>query len=142
MLDLPDLKHAFDPVFDDLRARSSVVDRFVDRNIYQVYVATLWANVVLSPGEAGIEEEDLENLHDVVVAEIEQVLGPGTDLNAVFAFISSKQGEQTMAEVKLNQTHKDLLQYFSSMILDPEGHKKWMQEIRDKTGLPSNCFSV
>ena len=44
--------------------------------------------------------------------------------------------EQTMAEVKLNQTHKDLLQYFSSMILDPEGHKKWMQEIRDKTGLP------
>jgi len=24
-----------------------------------------------------------------------------------------------------------LLQYFSSMILDPDGHKKWMDEIRE-----------
>jgi hypothetical protein len=36
-----------------------------------------------------------------------------------------------MLEAKLNQTHKDLLQYFSSMILDPEGHERWMSEIRD-----------
>ncbi|GIS19205.1 MAG: hypothetical protein CM15mP120_11210 [Pseudomonadota bacterium] len=34
-----------------------------------------------------------------------------------------------MIEAKLNQTHKDLLQYFSSMILDPDGHKRWMEEI-------------
>ena len=36
-----------------------------------------------------------------------------------------------MGEAQLNQTHKDLLQYFSSMILDPEGHKRWMEEIRE-----------
>jgi hypothetical protein len=131
MLELTDLKYAFEPVFTDIRERSTVVERFIDRNLYQVYMATLWANVVLSPGEAGIGEDDLETLHDLVVEELGEVLGKGTDLNAVFEFISSKPGEQAMLEAKLNQTHKDLLQYFSSMILDPEGHERWMSEIRD-----------
>ena len=131
MLELTDLKYAFEPAFTDIRERSTVVERFIDRNLYQVYMATLWANVVLSPGEAGIGEDDLEALHDLVVEELGEVLGKGTDLNAVFEFISSKPGEQAMLEAKLNQTHKDLLQYFSSMILDPEGHERWMSEIRD-----------
>ena len=131
MLELTDLKYAFEPVFTDIRERSTVVERFIDRNLYQVYMATLWANVVLSPGEAGIGEDDLEALHDLVVEELGEVLGKGTDLNAVFEFISSKSGEQAMLEAKLNQTHKDLLHYFSSMILDPEGHERWMSEIRD-----------
>ena len=131
MLELTDLKYAFEPVFTDIRERSTVVERFIDRNLDQVYMATLWANVVLSPGEAGIGEDDLEALHDLVVEELGEVLGKGTDLNAVFEFISSKPGEQAMLEAKLNQTHKDLLQYFSSMILDPEGHERWMSEIRD-----------
>lgn len=131
MLEPTDLKYAFEPVFTDIRERSTVVERFIDRNLYQVYMATLWANVVLSPGEAGIGEDDLEALHDLVVEELGEVLGKGTDLNAVFEFISSKPGEQAMLEAKLNQTHKDLLQYFSSMILDPEGHERWMSEIRD-----------
>ena len=131
MLEPTDLNYAFEPVFTDIRERSTVVERFIDRNLYQVYMATLWANVVLSPSEAGIDEEDLEGLHDLVVDELSEVLGKGTDLKTVFEFISSKPGEQAMLEAKLNQTHKDLLQYFSSMILDPEGHERWMSEIRD-----------
>jgi len=131
MLEITELKYAFEPVFTDIRERSTVVERFIDRNLYQVYVATLWANVVLSPGDAGIGEDDLEALHDLVVDELAEVLGKGTNLNSVFEFISSKPGEQAMLEAKLNQTHKDLLQYFSSMILDPEGHERWMSEIRD-----------
>ena len=126
-----ELKYAFEPVFSDIKERSTVAERFIDRSLYQVYVATLWANVVLSPGEAGIEEEDLEDLHDLVVADVQSVLGNKEDLTTVFTFISSKSGEQAMIEAKLNQTHKDLLQYFSSMILDPDGHKQWMDEIRD-----------
>ena len=109
-----------------------MAESFIDRSLYQVYVATLWANVVLSPGEAGIDEDDLEDLHDLVVGEIKAVLGQQEDLTSVFTFIDSKAGEQAMLEAKLNQTHKDLLTYFSSMILDPDGHKKWMDEIRDK----------
>ena len=131
MLEPTDLNYAFEPVFTDIRERSTVVERFIDRNLYQVYMATLWANVVLSPSEAGIDEEDLEGLHDLVVEELSEVLGNGTNLNTVFEFISSKPGEQAMLEAKLNQTHKDLLQYFSSMILDPKGHERWMSEISD-----------
>ena len=131
MLTSDHLKHAFEPVFVDIRERSAVVERFIDRNLFRLYMATLWANVVLSPDEAGIEEDDLPTLHDLVVAELVEVIGVGTDLESVFRFISSKEGEKTMAEAKLNQTHKDLLQYFSSMILDPDGHKRWMEEIRD-----------
>lgn len=131
MLEPNELKYAFEPVFADIKERSTVAERFIDRSAYQVYVATLWANVVLSPGEAGIAEDDLEDLHDLVVADIQSVLGSSEDLTTVFTFISTKPGEQAMIEAKLNQTHKDLLLYFSSMILDPDGHKKWMDEIRD-----------
>ena len=74
---------------------------------------------------------DLEDLHDLVVADIQSVLGSSEDLTTVFTFISTKPGEQAMIEAKRNRTQKDLLQYFSSMILDPDGHKKWMDEIRD-----------
>ena len=131
MLDPTELRYAFEPVFTDIKERSTVAESFIDRSLYQVYVATLWANVVLSPGEAGIDEDDLEDLHDLVVGEIKAVLGQQEDLTSVFTFIDSKAGEQAMLEAKLNQTHKDLLAYFSSMILDPDGHKKWMDEIRD-----------
>ena len=86
--------------------------------------------MVLSPEEAGIGEDDLPTLHDLVVSELVDVIGEGTDLETVYRFVSSKAGEKTMIEAKLNQTHKDLLQYFSSMILDPDGHKRWMEEIR------------
>ena len=105
---------------------------FIDKNFFQVSVATLWANVVLSPEDTGITEDDLPNLHDVLNEEIGSVLGPDTDLKTVFRFISSKDGEKTMVEARLNQTHKDLLLYFSSMILDPDGHRKWADELKDK----------
>ena len=94
--------------------------------------ATLWANVVLSPEEVGLEEEDLEDLHDLVGTEIADVLGADTSLHDVFAFINAKAGENAMNEARINQSHKDLLKYFASMILDPDGHQRWMEDIREK----------
>ncbi len=125
------LEESFKPVFTDIRHRSTVADRFLDRDLYRVYIATLWSNVVLSPEEVGLNEEDLEDLHDVLVAEIQDAIGDES-LHSVFKFISSKSGEKAMAEARLTQSHKDLLMYFSSMILDPAGHKKFMDNIRDK----------
>ena len=88
----------------------------------------------LQPDEVGIEEDELEALHDIVVEEIEDAIGV-RDLYEVFRFISSKDGEAAMAEARLTQSHKDLLQYFSSMILDPEGHKRFMDHIREEKKL-------
>ena len=126
------LKEAFEPVLTELREKAAVAASFIDKNFFQVSVATLWANVVLSPEDTGITEDDLPNLHDVLNEEIASVLGPDEDLKTVFRFISSKDGEKTMVEARLNQTHKDLLLYFSSMILDPEGHRKWANELKEK----------
>ena len=126
------LKEAFEPVLTELREKAAVAASFIDKNFFQVSVATLWANVVLSPEDTGITEDDLPNLHDVLNEEIASVLGPDEDLKTVFRFISSKDGEKTMVEARLNQTHKDLLLYFSSMILDPEGHRKWADELKEK----------
>ena len=92
-------------------------------------MATLWSNVVLSPEEVGLEEDDIEDLHDIILIELKDAIGEQS-LQDIFSFIASKAGERAMAEARLTQSHKDLLNYFSSMILDPEGHKKFMQQIR------------
>ena len=88
--------------------------------------------MVLSPSEVGIEEEDIEPLHDILLSEIRDAIGPDNSMKELYQFISSKDGEKAMVEAKITQTHKDLLNYFSSMILDPEGHKRWMDYIRDQ----------
>lgn len=132
MLSDKQLKDIFEPVFGDIRKRATVTEKFLDRDLYRVYIATLWSNVVLSPNEVGIEEEDIEPLHDILVSEISNAIGPENSMKEIYQFISSKDGEKAMVEAKLTQTHKDLLNYFSSMILDPEGHRRWMDYIRDQ----------
>ena len=55
------LREVFEPVFEDIRKRATVAEKFLDRDLYRVYIATLWSNVVLWPDEVGIEEEDIKN---------------------------------------------------------------------------------
>ncbi len=126
------LQALFGPALNEIRERSTVAGRFVHRDVYRLYVATLWANVVLDPEDAGIVEADLEDLCAMLDDELLRVLGPGNNLNACFSFVNSKQGEAAMREVRLTQNHKDLLLYFSSLILDPDGHRKWAETVKDK----------
>jgi len=69
---------------------------------------------------------------DSLRSEIERVMGPGNDLTACFSFVNSKKGQAAMEEARLTPNHKDLLLYFCSLILDPEGHRKWAEGVRDK----------
>ncbi len=128
----PHLSELFAPVFSDIVERATVADTFVDRNVYQILMATLWANVVMSPEDAGLEDADLERVHDELNTEIARQLGPEQNLRTAFAFITSKSGETAMNEARLSSAHRDLLTYFASMILDPERHKVMVQEIREK----------
>ena len=125
------LEAQFEPALQEIAARSTVADRFVHRDLYRLLIATLWANVVLHPEDAGIAEDDLEDLSSVLNAELDRVLGPGNDLTSCFAFVNSKQGQAAMNEARLTPNHKDLLLYFCSLILDPEGHRKWADSVRD-----------
>ena len=131
VLPLEQLQALFEPVFNDIVERSTVTDRFVDRNLYQIYMTTLWSNVVLDPEQVGIAEGDLETLFDVTNSEVARVLGKDNDLESGFRFLNSKSGEAAMKEAQLTKNHKDLLLYFSSMMLDPEGHRQWMDDVRE-----------
>ncbi len=126
------LKALFEPALNQIAERASVAGRFVHRDVYRLYVATLWANVVLAPEDAGIVEDDLEGLSLMLDAEIERVLGSGNDLKSCFAFVNGRKGQAAMDEARLTQNHKDLLLYFSSLILDPEGHRKWTESVRER----------
>jgi len=128
-----ELEYAFTPVLEDIENRSQVAERFIDRNLYQIYIATLWSNVVMNPSEVGLTEDQLPDLHDLLNQRIASVLGEGAGLHSCFSFINSKVGERAMADASLTQTHKELLLYFASMILDPEGHKRWMAEVSDSS---------
>lgn len=125
----PELEARFAEILDDIEARSCVTDRFVDRDLYRLYLATLWANIVLNPEDVGLTEADLEPLHDYVNERASEVLGETGSLTECFRFVNSKAGEQAMQTARLNQTHRELLLYFASMILDPDGHKRWMDVV-------------
>ena len=126
-----ELNDRFAEILDDIEARSCVTDRFVDRDLYRLYLATLWANIVLNPDDVGLSEADLEPLHDYLNKRAGQVLGEEGSLTECFRFVNSKAGELAMQAARLNQTHRELLLYFASMILDPDGHKRWMDLVLD-----------
>lgn len=127
------LRTAFAPLLDDIGERSRVAERFLSRDLYRLNIATLWANVVLDPDDIGMSEADLPVLHDVLNDRLMETLGKDSDLQECFRFINSKAGERAMAEARLNRNHQDLLLYFASMILDPEGHKRWMEEVQSRS---------
>jgi len=121
-----------DAIFDEIRSQAKVVDTFLDRERYQILVCTVWSNLVMNPDDAGLEDADLETVHDSIVTEIQKDLGNQADLKTCFAFLTTKAGEAAMQANKVGGTHRDLLLYFSSMILDPDGHKRWSADLRAK----------
>ena len=64
------------------------------------------------------------------------MLGEQTGLTGVFHFVHSDAGQCTMDELHLIPEYRDLLLYFASMMLDPEGHQRWMAEIRAELNDP------
>ncbi|MFU8815630.1 MAG: hypothetical protein ACNA7W_09805 [Pseudomonadales bacterium] len=126
------LGHRFAPVLDDLEQRAAVADGIIDRSLYRILICTLWVNVVLSPEDVGLEEAQLEPLHDLLNQRIATVLGANETLTQSFRYLDSKAGEQAMAAARVSADHRDMLLYFASIILDPEGHRRWMDEIRNR----------
>lgn len=126
-------EQAFRGVLDEIEQRASVAGRFVDKDLYRIYLATLWANIALDPSEAGLADDDLEGLHDYLNGALAKVLGQDQTLSDCFRFIETKRGEVAMERCRLTKTHRELLQYFCSLILDPEGHRRWAERVGSKT---------
>jgi hypothetical protein len=126
----------FAPVLREIERRCSVAGSFVDKDLFRVNIATLWANLVLDPEDAGLTDDDIEPLHDFLNRAIEPVLGRDQTLTECFRFINSKAGEQAMDRCHLTTTHRQMLLYFCSMILDPAGHKRWSDAQREQLNKP------
>lgn len=121
----------FKPVLDEIVRRCSVVDAVIDKDLYRIYIATLWANLVMDPRESGLTEDELEPIHDFLNRDaVAPVLGPDQTIKECFRFITTRAGEQALERCRVDKGHRDLLMYFSSMILDPEGHRRWADEQR------------
>jgi hypothetical protein len=135
-MDMPytkaEYREMLQPMISHVAEQAQVTDAFLDRELYQIYMCTIWSQLTLNPGEAGLREEDLEPVHDTLNEAIAESLGTDHDLTACFRFVNSKAGEQAMARYQLAQTHKDLLLYFCSVILDPDGHRRWLEEQKEK----------
>jgi hypothetical protein len=116
-MSLSDIRHRFTPALDEIIDQCRLTDDFVDKEQFQVLIATVWGNAVLEPERSGIESTDLEDLHDFLNEQIERVMGEGSSVTRCFEFIVSKQGEDSLARQQVTKNHKEFLLYFARLIL-------------------------
>jgi hypothetical protein len=135
---MQDFDARFAPILGEIERHCNVAGSFVDKDLFRVNIATLWANLILDPAEAGLTEDDIEPLHDYLNQAIVPVLGSSATLTECFRFINSKAGEQAMDRCRLTTTHRQMLLYFCSMILDPVGHKRWADAQREQLNKPND----
>ena len=87
----------------------------------------------MDPENLDMTEADLEGAYKVIEREAENRLGGKDALVDAFRFLTTKDGERCMEKAKLRKSHKEMLLYFASMMVDPERHKQYMTEIRDSS---------
>lgn len=114
---LDDIRDRFTPALDEIIDRCRITDDFVDREQFQVLIATIWGNAVVDPERSGIEESDLEDLHDFLNEQIDRVMGEGATISSCFEFIVSKEGDESLERQHVTANHKEFLHYFARLIL-------------------------
>ncbi len=114
---LEEIRTRFTPAVDEMVNRCRINDDLVDREQFQVMIATVWGNAVLEPERSGIEESDLEDLHAFLNEQLDGVMGDGTSITDCFEFIVSKAGDESLARQRVTANHKEFLHYFARLIL-------------------------
>ena len=108
-----------------------VTDHLIDKDQSRIYLTTMWSNLVMDPENLGMTEADLEDAYRVIEREAENRLGGEDALVEAFRFLTTKDGKRCMEKAKLRKSHKDMLLYFASMMVDPERHKRYIDEFRE-----------
>ncbi|MCZ6501445.1 MAG: hypothetical protein O6945_02910 [Gammaproteobacteria bacterium] len=122
-MELSELRTRFIPAIEEILDQCRITDDLVDKERFQVYMATIWGNAVLDPERSGIGESDLSALHDFFNEEIERVVGQGANVLGCFDFIVSKKGDESLARQGTTKQHKEFLTYFARLILNKEVEK-------------------
>ena len=119
-MELEEIRERFTPAIEEILNLCKITDDLLDKEKFQVYMATIWGNAVLEPNKSGLTERDLETLHDFLNEEIEAVVGKGSTITSCYDFIASKKGDESMARQQVTQRHRDFLYYFARLILGRE----------------------
>ncbi|MDZ7827112.1 MAG: hypothetical protein U5R48_15135 [Gammaproteobacteria bacterium] len=64
---------------------------FLDKDIYRIYLATLWANAVAAPERSRLTEADLEPFHDFLVERAGEILGGDDCVRDCFRHLISRR---------------------------------------------------
>lgn len=110
----------YDPVLAEIRDRSSVAESFLDKDIYRIYLATLWANAVTAPERSRLTEADLEPFHDFLVERAGEVLGGDDCVRDCFRHLISDDGRQAMLRCHVPPRHREFLVHFGHLMLHAE----------------------
>ena len=62
----------FSPAVQEIIDNCMIEDKFIDKDLFQVYICTIWGNAALDPEKSGIEESELPVLHDFLNEEIQK----------------------------------------------------------------------
>jgi hypothetical protein len=116
-MNIDQTREKFIPAVEEILDDCRLSDALVDKDRFQIMMATIWGNAVLDPARSGIEEADLPVLHDFFIEELSRVVGAGSTLTDVFEFLVSKAGRDAMTRVQVTQRHKEFIVYFARLIL-------------------------
>ena len=111
------IKASFRPAMDEIIERCSVAEGYIDKEQFQVMLATIWGNAVLDPSRSGITEEQLPELHDFLNTYLFEIVGENSNLTNCFEFIVSKAGQDSMDRQRITPNHRQFLHHFAKLIL-------------------------
>ena len=114
---IEEMRSRFAPAVEEIINRCQIADEFVDKEKFQVMIATVWGNAVLDPDRSGIDESDLPDLHDFLNEYIGELVGSGETLTNCYEFIVSKKGDDSLTRQQVTANHKEFLHYFARLIL-------------------------
>tara|TARA_Y100001935_G_scaffold50830_1_gene42395 strand:+ start:183 stop:560 length:378 start_codon:yes stop_codon:yes gene_type:complete len=117
MMSAEQIKTTFSPAMDEIIERCSVSEGYVDKEQFQIMLATIWGNAVLDPSRSGISEDQLPELHDFLNTYLVEIVGAESNLTNCFEFIVSKAGQDSMDRQRITPNHRKFLHHFAKLIL-------------------------
>ncbi|HKI75063.1 MAG TPA: hypothetical protein VJ998_10480 [Pseudomonadales bacterium] len=120
-MDIDEIRQRFTPAIQEIVDTCRLTDEFVDKEMFRVYIATIWGNAVLDPGESGVTEDDLSVLHDFLNEEIEDILGTGETITSCYEYIVSKAGDESLSRLRVTARHREFLHYFARLVIASAG---------------------
>jgi hypothetical protein len=120
----------YDPVLADVERNAAVADRFIDTDLYRIYLAALWSTAVSRPEQMDLDAGELEPFYDYLNERAREVLGGSEPVLASFRYLLSTEGEQAMTRARVPKHLRDFLLHFAGLMLDPDGLQRRVRAAR------------